>query len=340
VTLVDLDETVVRQQLAVERPPLFSQASTGTGTRNDVIGIGDQLEITLIESPPATLFGSGGADPRAPLVAGTMNVPAQVVDGEGYVAVPFVGRVMASGQTPAKLSIEIVRRLRGKANQPDVLVRMLRSESSLVTVVGEVNQSTRMPLNSGRERLLDAIAAAGGSRQPIHKTTLQLTRAEGFLSLPLDRVIQDPRENVLLKAGDVVSLLYQPMAMTVFGATGRQDEVSFESQGITLAQALARAGGLVDHRSAAQGLFLFRLEPAGVQPWTKDAPSVTPDGRVPVVYRLDLRDPRSFFVMQSFKVRNADLLYVANAPAAELQKFLNLVFSAVFPVANLINATN
>ena len=30
-------------------------------------------------------------------------------------------------------------------------------------------------------------------------------------------------------------------------------------------------------------------------------------------------------------MRNKDVLYVANAPAAELQKFLNLVGSVVYP---------
>jgi len=52
-----------------------------------------------------------------------------------------------------------------------------------------------------------------------------------------------------------------------------------------------------------------------------------------VVYRLDLRDPASFFVMQSFPVSNKDVIYISNAPATELQKFLNLVFSVIFPIS-------
>ena len=60
---------------------------------------------------------------------------------------------------------------------------------------------------------------------------------------------------------------------------------------------------------------------------------------MPVVYRLDLRDPTSFFVMQSFPINDRDIVYVSNAPAAELQKFLNLVFSIAYPVLNAVNAT-
>ena len=60
---------------------------------------------------------------------------------------------------------------------------------------------------------------------------------------------------------------------------------------------------------------------------------------VPVVYRIDLRNPASFFVMQSFAINNKDILYVSNAPAAELQKFLNIVFSVAYPVLNVIQVT-
>jgi polysaccharide biosynthesis/export protein len=58
-----------------------------------------------------------------------------------------------------------------------------------------------------------------------------------------------------------------------------------------------------------------------------------------VVYRLDLKNPSSFFVMQSFAVNNKDILYVSNAPSNELQKFLNLVFSVAYPVLTTIQVT-
>jgi polysaccharide export outer membrane protein len=55
-----------------------------------------------------------------------------------------------------------------------------------------------------------------------------------------------------------------------------------------------------------------------------------------VIYHLDMRDPRAFFVAQNFPIENKDLLYVANAPAAELQKFLNLILSTVYPIQGAI----
>jgi polysaccharide biosynthesis/export protein len=266
------------------------------------------------------------------------TLPEQLVDRDGQIVVPFAGRVPAAGQTLRAIGDEIARRLKGKANNPEVLVRLGRSSTGTVTVVGEVSSSLRMPLTPAGERLLDALAAAGGVKQAVNRVTVQVTRGDRYQSLPLDQVIRDPKQNIRLQAGDVVTALYQPLSFTALGATGRNEEVNFEAQGITLAQALARVGGLVDNKSDPQGVFIFRFERQGALDWPRQPAATTPDGLVPVVYRIDLRNPASFFVMQGFPMQHRDVLYVSNAPVAELQKFLNVVFSITFPLINTVNA--
>jgi polysaccharide export outer membrane protein len=155
-----------------------------------------------------------------------------------------------------------------------------------------------------------------------------------FASMPLDAVIRDPKQNVRLRAGDVVTAVHQPLAFTALGATGKNEEIPFEAQGITLAQALARAGGMNDARSDPRGVFVFRFEPVDALEWPRQPVAATPEGRVPVVYRINLASAESFFVMQSFRMQDKDVLYVSNAPAVELQKFLNLVFTVTYPVLN------
>jgi polysaccharide biosynthesis/export protein len=167
--------------------------------------------------------------------------------------------------------------------------------------------------------------------------TLQVTRGNQVQALPLDLIIRDPRQNIVLVPGDVVTSLFQPLSFTVLGATGKNEELNFEAQGISLAQALARAGGLQDARADAQGVFIFRLEsPAALELNGRIVPT-TPEGKIPVIYRVNLKDPATFFVAQSFPVQNKDVMYVSNAPAAELQKFLNIVVSAIYPVVNIVN---
>jgi polysaccharide export outer membrane protein len=338
VQIVNVDASVVRSQLARRHQETFSEtlANGEPAARPMTIGAGDVLDVTLWEAPPATLFGNAPIDPRNPSTVRSTTLPEQVVDQDGSIRVPFAGSIKVRGLTLEEVQAEIVQRLRGKANQPEALVRFTRGGSSTVTVVGEVTNSIRLPLTPARERLLDALAAAGGVRQPVHRMTLQVTRGKDHHSMPMDLVIRDPRQNVPLRAGDVLTAIHQPLNFTVLGAAGKNEEIAFEAQGISLAQALGRVGGLNDARADPQGVFIFRFESANALDWPRQPTQVTPDGRVPVVYRVNLADARNYFLMQGFQIQDRDVLYVSNASSVELQKFLNLLFSVAYPVLNTI----
>lgn len=338
VPVIDVSDEVARRILAAQRVESLAEWPAATAPRDFVVGAGDALEVSIWEAPPAVLFGAATVDPRAGLTSTRQTtLPEQIVSGDGIINVPFAGAVRVAGKTPQQIEAEIVGRLSGKAHQPQVLVRVTRNATQVVTVVGEVGQALRMPLTPKGERLLDAIAAAGGVRHPVGKVTIQISRGGMVKAMPLERIIQDPAQNIHLQPGDVVTALYQPQSFTVLGAAGKNEEINFEAQGITLAQALGRMAGLRDAQADARGLFIFRFEdpavaPASGKPWPR-----TPEGKMPVVYRVDLKDPRSFLLAQSFPIKNQDVLYVANAPAAELQKFLNILTSSLFSVNSLLN---
>ncbi|WP_175781306.1 polysaccharide biosynthesis/export family protein [Burkholderia cenocepacia] len=334
IQVVDVTDDVARKLLAERTHSDFS-AALGNGTAfQRQLGVGDTIEVSIWEAPPATLFGAAQADAKTGVGSGAHAtvLPDQMIDGDGNVSVPFIGLVRAAGRTPTQLQREIMERLKYMAHDPQVLVKLSRNVTSYVTVVGDVANSNRMQLTARGERVLDALASAGGVRQAIDKITIQVTRGDKVVSLPLETVIRDPRQNVPLHAGDVVTALFQPYSFTSLGATGKNQEFNFEAQGITLAQALARAGGLQDSRSDPRGVFIFRLENASALQWPNIPVRTTADGKVPVVYRVNLKDPNSFFVAQSFMIDNKDLLYVSNAPVTEIQKVLNLVFSVAYPV--------
>ncbi len=333
IQVIDVDDGVTRKLLGLRTQHLFSETLRGNAAATRVAGPGDVLEVSIWEAAPATLFGATGQNlPGMPATSHATTLPDQMIDDEGFITVPFAGHVPAAGKTLEAIEEDIVQRLTGKANQPQVLVRRTRNLSANATVVGEVNASTRVPLTPGNERLLDALAAAGGVRQPVNKMTVQVTRANNVYSLPLETIIRDPRQNVTLLPGDVVTALFQPFSFIALGATGKNEEINFETQGISLSQALARAGGLMDQRSNPKAVFIFRFEQSNALEWPRQPVRATPEGLVPVVYRIDLTHPSSFFVMQSFPIENRDVLYVSNAPANELQKFLNLLFTVAYPV--------
>jgi polysaccharide export outer membrane protein len=80
-------------------------------------------------------------------------------------------------------------------------------------------------------------------------------------------------------------------------------------------------------------VFLFRFEPPRVVRALGVAPAASaPDGSAPILYHLDLRDAVGYFLAEKFPVEDHDIIYVANAPMTELQKFFNLVNTITGPV--------
>jgi polysaccharide export outer membrane protein len=331
IEIIDINDALERTLLTRRSQRLFSETLAGAPANSRAVGPGDVLEVSIWEAAPATLFTTN-TTLGVMSTSHAVTLPDQVVDDDGNIMVPFAGRVPASGKSLEEIEQEIIQRLAKKANQPEVLVQRTHNLSSNATVVGEVNSSLRVPLQPGNERLLDALAAAGGVRQPVNKTTIQVTRASNVYSLPLEVIIRDPRQNIALMPGDVVTALFQPYSFTALGATGKVDEINFETQGITLAQALARANGLIDARSNAKGVFIFRLEPQNAMAWPHPPQYTTAQGLVPAIFRIDMTDPQSLFLIQDFWIENRDILYVSNAPITEIEKFLNVLFSIAYPI--------
>ena len=341
ITVVDLTAANAAHLLQADHGQTFAQALGDVAPVGTVIGKGDTIDIAVWEAPPAALFAT--ISPPGTLASGiqaarSTGLPEQTVDETGRIFMPFVGEVDAAGRSPIDLEREITQRLQGKANHPQVIVRITHNALKNVSVLGDVAASGRFGVTPHGERVLDALANAGGVKQPVTKMVLQITRGSTVASMPLDTVIRDPAQNVRLAPDDVVTALYQPWTFTVLGAAGTNAEVPFEATGMTLAQALGRAGGLNDARADIHGVFLFRLEnPVALDPATVATARTTPDGRVPVIYRLNMADPAAFFIAQGFRIRDHDVLYVANAPGADLQKFANTLANFAYAGLGIIN---
>lgn len=302
---------------------------------------GDVISVTLWEAPPAVLFGlqMGGASPIDGSTAQTGSIPDQPVDETGAITIPFVGKVEAAGRTTTQVQDSILRELRGRANNPQVLVRLVDNQANTVTVMGRVAATRRVPLSSRGERLLDVLAQAGGPTEEIDQTTVRVTRGSAAASMPLDAVILDPDQNIALQAEDVVTVLHQPYSFIALGAVTRNAEIQFEGSGISLAQALGRTGGLRDDRADIRGVFVFRFEdPNAIDPAMLTGMEIMQNGRVPVIYRLDLSKAAGLFVAQDFHVRDDDVLYVSSAPGADLQKFLQTLSNVALSTIAISNS--
>jgi len=298
-----------------------------------VIGVGDSVTVTIWEATAGGLFSAPLAAEKIGAGSNSAMIPEQVVGRDGGITVPYAGRIHVAGRTPRAVQQIVQKALEGKAIEPQALVSVTRPVSNSVSVGGEVTAGARVPLSVKGDRLLDVLAAAGGVRAPVNETFVELSRGSTTSRMPLLTIISNPSENIYLHANDVLTLVRDPQTFIAYGATGRNAEIPFEADGITLAQALAKAGGLLDERSDPRGVFVFRYEPESVfRAIRPTSPLLAYDRLVPVVYRLNLADPNSLFLEQSFHIANRDLIYVSNSPSTELQKVFAIISGGIGPV--------
>jgi len=324
--------------LSAEIPPLISSLDTSSSSpsRNDRIGAGDVLTITIFELGSGLFAPTGGQ--AAPGVAPgpsanvtNQNLPPTQVETDGTINIPYVGRLHAAGLTPQSLAEIIRSNLSGKSQSPQVMVRISSDIANTVIVSGEVHHPGRVVLSTAQEHLSDVVAIAGGAVYPPEDSHVELVRGDKVGATDLGTLESFPQEDIHAHPGDRIHVIYQPRSYTVFGAAGAQaTETPFKSPHVSLAEALARVGGPNDNRADPNAAFLFRFEdPVAAKQLGLDTPP-TPQG-IPVVYQIDMMNPSSYFLAQRIPMKTKDVLLIANAKTNKFYKFDQLISTLISP---------
>ncbi|WP_117190290.1 polysaccharide biosynthesis/export family protein [Rhizobium terrae] len=285
---------------------------------------GDVIEVTILDTGEEGLFSSTASK--------TLTLGRFTVDSAGTVTLPFVGRQRVLESSPEALQARIVNGLKGSAVNPQAVVTVVDKPTSGFTVNGGVRSAGRFPLTARKERVLDAIALAGGASSAPGAATVTLVRGKQRASAPLDRVLNDDRQNVYLLPDDQLYVEDDAPTFTAFGAFKSVGEFQFEAGKLTLAQALGRAGGLLDDRADASNFYVLRNQPVYSQVAAATAaknPGTTVMTTKPVIYRVDLHDVANLALMQQFKVMDGDILYASNSGMVDFAKLFTIYQKSV-----------
>jgi polysaccharide export outer membrane protein len=325
----------------------------------DLVGPGDVLAIEIYEVG-VTLFGGRVNMGAANMMmesglttyanSETVGGNGIVVDRNGNISLPYVETLSVAGLTTSQVQDRIVAALRGKSQSPQVIVSLRRNISNAVVVMGDVTNPGRMPLTLARERLLDAIAERGGMNRMVQTGSstatgtgaqdviVRFTRRGRVAEQALDSIVAGSVDDLVLLGGDRIELVRQPRTFTVFGALDRVAQVPFESRTLTLAEALARAGGPNDNRADPKAVFVFRMVPAS-DLGTQSAPASATGIAYPVAYRINLMKAENYFLSQRFTMRDKDMIYIGNASANQPLKLVQALGQLFAPVLSVQNAT-
>ena len=332
--VVDLDGAAFQKLLAI--PP----AGRGAGQiaalaregRVDRIAPGDALQVNIYEVG-MTLFGNSSQTAGAGLGGSAVisetidpavrSQPVNIVTvaSDGTIRLPYVGRLMVAGSTPYDVQRMIEQGLKGKSQSPQALVTVVNSPGNSVYLYGDVTRSGRLPLSAARERLLDAVATAGGSKATNADTVVRLTRAGESAEMRLSDIRAGGGDDLTLLPGDRIELVNEPRSFSAFGATPKVSQVLFEAPNVSLAEALARIGGPNDAQADPRSVFLFRYDAAAIAA-----------GEPPLIYRLNLMKPESYIIAQNFPMHDKDLIYIANSASGPVSKFVAILNQLFAPL--------
>ncbi|KGD99349.1 MULTISPECIES: polysaccharide biosynthesis/export family protein [Rhizobium/Agrobacterium group] len=298
----------------------------GGGAGRAVIGVGDQLKISIFEAGADGLFSTTESKQTS------LDV---VVQQDGTAAIPYVGSIRFAGKTLEEARQEILSSLRSRAVEPDVIVSSVNTASRKVTVSGAVGSSAQVPLGLVGEKITDVIAKAGGPSGQPYETYVTLVRGKKTGTALLSSVIDNPSENIYVQPGDQIFVARDPRTFTLLGAVRANARINFGASDLNLLEAVALGGGGNDAAVDAKGYFLFRYEEAdivmsllGRQRFNELlSKGMKPDrlGRYPIVYSFDMTHPDSLLVGQTFPVKNRDVIYASRHTSVDLRKFLALI---------------
>ncbi len=309
----------------------FSAAFQNAGLMgSDIIAPGDTLGLTIFENVKDD-----------PLLGNTGQRVSQLtelqVDGQGFIFVPYAGRLKAAGQTPEGLRDLITRKLDPQTPDPQVVVQRLSGDGATVTVTGAVAGQGNFPIQRPTRTLTAMLAKAGGVTIPLETAIVRVSRGGKTGQVWLSDLYANPDLDIALRPGDEINVTKDTRSFTALGATGAQNRVPFDTQTISAIEALAIVGGLNSNLADPTGVFVFRNEPAEIANAVLGRDDLVGDQRM--IYVLDLTQPTGMFEARDFLIRSGDTVYVTEAPFVQWSKTLGAITGTSSAASSLKSST-
>lgn len=293
----------------------------------DLVGPGDVLDINIYEAGVTLFSGSGGtSDQLTTPGVQVQKLPPMRVDDLGNIAVPYAGTLHVAGVTVGEVEVMIRNALRRVSQNPQVLITMNQAITNSIIVGGEVGKPGRLVLQTNRETLSDVVALAGGYRGNARDLTLRINRGGRNVDVRMNDLTDNPALDVRAYPGDKFILINNPRTFSVLGASGRVEQVPFSRSKVSLAEAIATAGGVNPGIGNPAAIFVFR--------YVADAQGQ----EAPIVYHINMMQTGSYFLAQRFAMQDKDVLYFGNAAANQPSKLIQLISQLFSPILTVTSA--
>lgn len=302
--------------LGTPTPPAGYVGFTSRAFTPGSIQPGDVIAVRVFETGDDGVFSV--------VNSGSLELGEFVVSPAGTVPIPFVGNIRVAGNTIAAAQNTITERLRETAIEPQATVNIQVSPNSSFTVQGDVPQGGLFPLSARGERVLDAVAVAGGTQTDPESTIITVTRGTLSGRQTYATLLSDPDQNIPLQPGDTVIVGGGGAKFIADGALNSTGEFDFVEGELSMAQAVAKAGGLQNARANPGAVFVFRRQPPGEFFRYREVGGNVRDVYGDVIFQAEFDNPLERLTAQQFFLRDGDVLYVGNSALAEFSKYFQV----------------
>ncbi|MCA9493517.1 MAG: polysaccharide biosynthesis/export family protein [Myxococcales bacterium] len=199
---------------------LAGPAHAVAGTSEYVLGPGDGIQVEVV-----------GQNFGGKFIVGT----------DGTVPFPYCGKIQLGGFSLAHAT-DTIRTclLDGVLVDPQVSVQVEEYRSQRVDVLGAVTKPGGIYLQDGSPTLRQVLGQAGGVQSEKSNGTIVINRGTERISVPVAQLELEGGSTIVL-AGDVISV-DEGLVVLVMGSVQKEGAFGFV-EGMTVSQALARAGG-------------------------------------------------------------------------------------------------
>ena len=310
------------------------------GANGSTDNLGDLKEL-VVDSLPDLEYRIGPLDmvqvvvwehPELTSPMGQYQPAGQKVTTDGKLFYPYAGELQAAGLTAQELRAEITKRLSDKIlNDPQVDVRVTGYNSRKMFVAGAVENPGFVAFDEIPKTIPDAIASVGGFTREADPSALQLRRGDkvyninyldAFKSnLPLERMMVKPDDQIFVPA---LTETQKDQKVYVMGEVGRSGIVNILNGNLTLAEALATAGGLQALNATSRGIYVIRN---------------TSEKQIDV-FQLNAKNAMALAMADRFQLNSRDIVYVDASGLATWNRLISLILPSVQTVYYGLLATH
>ncbi len=292
---------------------LFGKAPGYTIAPGDVIGI-------VVYRHPELMPNAGAVISQQNDPTGVSVAPGFIVDAEGEISFPYIGRTKLEGMTERAAAEFITQRIAPYVKDPLVSVRIQTFRGRRVYVEGEVRNPGLQIFTDVPMTLAEAIGRAGSVTTAGDRSRVTLTRGDRTLPIDLAQLQRAGYDasRIPLQNGDIVNVgTREDTRVYVMGEIRNPSPLLMRNGRLSLGEALGDAGGPDLLTSSPGQIYVIR----------------NANDDVPEVYHLDAKNPVALSLADRFELRPRDVVYVDHVPLVRW----NRVISLILPSAQIVN---